>query len=70
LIYYYIGEILATVVKDQQTETNNEIQLIPSQFSLAFDSKKDDYHLLNKALVFNDERNKIIVDYVAKEVSS
>ena len=70
LIYYHIGEILATVTKDQQVEANNEIQLIPSPFSLAFDSKKDDYNILTKALVFNDERNNLIAEYVEQEIKS
>lgn len=70
LIYYYIGEILATVDKDQKLESNNEIHIIPSEFNLAFDNKKDDYHLLTKALVFNDERNKLIADLVSQEIGS
>jgi len=70
LIYYYIGAIVATVVREQKQANENKIQIIPSQFYLPFDAKKDDYQILYKTLIFNDERNQLIARHVKQEIES
>ena len=68
LIYYYIGDVIASIQKKSLPNHNNAINIIESDFSLPFNTKVDNYEILSKALVFNEWRNRLIVQHIKIEI--
>jgi len=80
LIYIYLGKILHTVgnftnqVKDDkfELEENIKIKVIikNTEIDVPFKVKIDNFQILSKIIVFDSNRNKLIIDDIKKEADS
>lgn len=73
MIFVYIGEILSQLEKRQtlpKTATGTLIRIRETQLSVPFDYRIDNYEILSNILVFDSNRNQMIVKDVLKEVKA
>lgn len=73
MIFVYIGEILSQLEKRQtlpKTATGTLIRIRETRLSVPFDYRIDNYEILSNILVFDSQRNQMIVKDVLKEVEA
>jgi superfamily II DNA or RNA helicase len=81
LIYIYLGKILHTVSKnfsdqtvnsESKTEKNTEIKVVirNTKIDVPFKVKIDNFQILSKVIIFDSNRNKLIIDDIIKEADS
>lgn len=76
LIYYYIGDILTTINPDKTTaksiqkedEKHTIVEIHETSLSAPFDRKVDTFEILSKILIFDSNRNTIIVQDILRHV--
>lgn len=72
LIYYYIGDIIATVVPNFGKEeipvnTQIEIHIKETDLSVPFNYQTDEFEIVSKILIFDNTRNKQITEDIILE---
>ena len=76
LIYYYIGEILTTIDSNQETtkskrksnEKHTVVGIHETSLSVPFDRKIDTFEVLSKVLIYDSNRNMLIMQNIIKHV--
>jgi len=73
MIFLYIGDIICNTDDIDQVATGifeEDIQLNirDTNLYLPYDNKTDDFQMLSKVLIFDSDRNRLIVDDIKKEL--
>src|SRR5258708_1330646 len=76
LIYYYIGEILTTIDQNKQitkskqkaSEKHTIVEIHETSLAVPFDRKIDTFEVLSKILIFDSNRNTIIIQDILRHV--
>lgn len=73
LIYYYLGNVIATIDPDYQKELLERgllttINICNTQLTAPFDYQVDQFETISKILIFDTARNSLLCRHVSKEV--
>lgn len=73
LIYYYIGDIIYEVTRNQiseQNETEQKLHIKETALSVPFDYKIDRFETFSKILIYDTNRNQLIAENIMREVKN
>ena len=73
LIYFYIGDIIATVDQNYKKEDilvphHIDIHIKATELSAPFDYKTDEFETVSKILIYDTARNNLILTNIQKEI--